>query len=50
MPVLIGDKGVEKIIELDLEKDEKINFDLSIKAVQELFNAAINVDSDLKNK
>ncbi|MBA1337766.1 MAG: malate dehydrogenase [Pelagibacterales bacterium] len=50
VPVVIGDKGVEKIIELDLEKDEKINFDLSIKAVQELFNAAINLDSDLKNK
>ena len=50
VPVVIGDKGVEKIIKLDLEKDEKINFDLSIKAVQELFNAAINLDSDLKNK
>ena len=48
VPVVIGEKGVEKIIELDLEKDEKKNFDLSIKAVQELFNAAINLDSDLK--
>ena len=48
VPVVIGEKGVEKIIELDLEKDEKKNFDLSIKAVQELFNAAINLDTDLK--
>ena len=50
VPVIIGSKGVEKIIELSLEKDEKINFDLSIKAVQELFKAAINLDPDLKNK
>jgi len=50
VPVIIGSKGVEKIIELPLEKDEKINFDLSIKAVQELFKAAMNLDSDLKNK
>jgi malate dehydrogenase len=50
VPVIIGSKGVEKVIELPLEKDEKINFDLSIKAVQELFKAAINLDPDLKNK
>ena len=50
VPVIIGSSGVEKIIELSLEKDEKINFDLSIKAVQELFKAAINLDPDLKNK
>jgi len=48
VPVIIGSKGVEKIIELSLEKDEKINFDLSIKAVQELFKAATNLDPDLK--
>jgi|TARA_B110000014_G_scaffold68063_1_gene46508 malate dehydrogenase len=48
VPVIIGNKGVEKIIELDLEKDEKTNFDLSIKAVQELFSAAMNLDPDLK--
>ena len=36
VPVIIGNNGVEKVIELDLEKDEKTNFDLSIKAVQEL--------------
>ena len=49
VPVIIGNNGVEKIIELDLEKDEKTNFDLSIKAVQELFSAAMNLDPDLKN-
>jgi len=49
VPVIIGNNGVEKIIELALEKDEKANFDLSIKAVQELFSAAKNLDPDLKN-
>ena len=48
VPVIIGSKGVEKIIELSLEKEEKINFDLSIKAVNELFKAAMNLDPDLK--
>ena len=47
VPVIIGSKGVEKIVELTLDKNEKANFDLSIKAVRELFEAAIKIDSDL---
>jgi len=47
VPVIIGSKGVEKIIELSLSKDEKDNFDLSIKAVKELFSSAVKIDKDL---
>jgi malate dehydrogenase len=47
VPVVIGNEGIEKIVELPLNKEEKANFDLSIKAVRELFAAAINIDKDL---
>ena len=40
VPVIIGKKGVEKVVEIKLSSDEKIQFEKSIKAVQELFNAA----------
>ena len=47
VPVIIGKKGVEKVIELKLEDDEKLNFNNSIKSVQELFNAAKKIDKGL---
>ena len=47
VPVIIGAGGVEKIIELSLSNEEKVNFDNSIKAVQELFDAAKKIDSSL---
>ena len=47
VPVIIGSKGVEKVIELDLSTEEKNNFDNSIKAVKELFDAAIKIDPEL---
>ena len=47
VPVVIGSEGVEKVIELPLNKDEKANFDLSINAVKELFQSAIKIDNDL---
>ena len=40
VPVIIGKGGVEKVIELNLNKEEKDNFNKSIKAVEDLFNAA----------
>ena len=49
VPVIIGSKGVEKIVELNLDKNEKTNFDLSIAAVKELFAAAVKIDKDLAN-
>ncbi len=47
VPVIIGAKGVEKIIELSLSKDEKEKFDNSIKSVEDLFNAAKKIDPEL---
>ena len=47
VPVIIGKNGVEKIIEFELAGEEKINFDNSIKAVQELFDAAKKIDPSL---
>ena len=48
VPVIIGSKGVEKIIEINLSDEEKINFDKSIDAVKELFDAAKKIDENLK--
>ena len=47
VPVVIGENGVEKIIELDLSSEEKNNFNKSIQAVKELFDAAKKIDSSL---
>ncbi|MDC0524811.1 malate dehydrogenase [Pelagibacteraceae bacterium] len=47
VPVIIGSGGVEKVVELDLSKDEKDNFEKSIKAVKDLFDAAKKIDSQL---
>ena len=49
VPVVIGNSGIEKIIELSLNKDERVNFDLSITAVRELFETAVKIDKDLAN-
>ena len=43
VPVVIGSQGVEKVIELPLDKNEKDNFNLSINAVKELFEKAIKI-------
>ena len=48
VPVIIGSKGVEKVIEIDLSENEKKDFEKSIKAVSDLFDAAANIDKDLK--
>ena len=47
VPVIIGSGGVEKVVEIDLTDDEKLNFNNSIKAVQELFAAAKKLDPNL---
>ena len=48
VPVIIGSGGVEKIVELQLDKEEKKNFENSIKSVQDLFQAAQKIDPSLK--
>jgi len=47
VPVMIGNNGVEKVIEVNFSKEEKIQFSKSIKAVQNLYEAARNIDKDL---
>ena len=48
VPVIIGSNGIEEVIELTLDDEEKKYFDTSIDAVKELFDAAINIDANLK--
>ena len=48
VPVIIGSNGIEKVVELNLNKNEKDIFDLSIKAVKKLFDDATKIDPDLK--
>jgi malate dehydrogenase len=45
--VIIGKNGIEKIVEINLSKDEKKEFDQSISAVKELFAAAKKIDKEL---
>ena len=47
VPVIIGSKGVEKVVELKLSSEEQKNFDNSIKSVKELFYAAQKIDPEL---
>ncbi len=47
VPVIIGSGGVEKIIELELNTEEKKNFKKSVEAVKDLFNAAKKIDTSL---
>ena len=44
VPVVIGEKGIEKVIEINLNEEEKNNLNNSIKAVTELFDAAKKID------
>ena len=47
VPVIIGKNGVEKIVEIELSNEEKKNLESSIKAVEELYQAAKKIDSNI---
>jgi len=47
VPVVIGENGVEKILEIDLSNEEKEQFNLSIKAVKDLYQVAKKIDKNL---
>jgi malate dehydrogenase len=47
VPAIIGKNGIERVIEINLSKEEKKNFDHSISAVKELFDAAKKNDHTL---
>ena len=49
VPVIIGKNGVEKVVEIKISEDEKKQFDSSIKAVEELFEAATKIDTSLNS-
>ena len=46
-PVVLGAKGVERIVEIELNKDEQVMFDKSVSAVQGLVDACIKIAPDL---
>ena len=48
VPVVIGKTGVEKIEEIELDQKEKAEFNNSVEAVRKLWEAATNIDPDLK--
>jgi malate dehydrogenase len=48
VPVIIGSKGIEKVVEIELGEVEKKNFEKSVKAVRTLLETAIKIDPDLK--
>ena len=48
VPTVIGNKGVERIIEIDLNDTEKINFSKSVETVQKLIQDCKKIDLDLK--
>ncbi|MBF87292.1 MAG: malate dehydrogenase [Pelagibacterales bacterium] len=50
VPVIIGSKGIEKIIAVDLNKEEKAMFKKSAKAVYDLVNACKDIEKSLKTQ
>jgi len=47
VPTVIGAGGVEKVIEIALDKDEKAMFDKSVNAVRDLVKACKDIDASL---
>ena len=47
VPVVIGEKGIEKVITVKLNKEEKLMFKKSSKAVYDLVKACKNIDKAL---
>ncbi len=48
VPVVINNKGIDKIEVMELDQKEKEQFDHSIEAVKKLWDAASEIDPDLK--
>jgi malate dehydrogenase len=47
VPVVIGEKGVERIVEIALDDSAKANFQISVEAVRELLVACKQIDGSL---
>jgi malate dehydrogenase len=50
VPVVIGAKGIEKIVEIELNKSEKAMFDASVKAVKGLVATTRKLQSEAGKK
>ena len=49
VPVIVGKNGIEKIEEIELDENEKSEFNNSVDAVKKLWEAASKIDPSLKN-
>jgi malate dehydrogenase len=47
VPCVIGEKGVERIVEIALDDSAKANFEVSVEAVKELLVACKQIDGSL---
>jgi malate dehydrogenase len=47
VPCVIGEKGVERIVEIALDDSAKANFQVSVEAVKELLVACKQIDGSL---
>ncbi len=47
VPVVIGEKGIERIVEIKLDKDEQVMLDKSVDAVKGLVEACKGIDTNL---
>ena len=47
VPVIIGENGIEKVIEIDLDKDEAAMLQKSVDAVKGLVEACKGIDDSL---
>jgi malate dehydrogenase len=47
VPTIIGENGVEKVIEIDLDIAEREEFDKSVNSVKGLMDACKSIDASL---
>ena len=47
VPVIIGEGGVERVVEIELNADEQAMFDHSVDAVKGLLDACKNIEPSL---
>ncbi len=50
VPVVIGAKGVERIVEIEMDRGEKAMFEKSVASVRGLVDACLKIAPDLGNK
>ena len=49
VPTVIGENGIERIVEINMNDDEKAMFDHSVDAVKGLIEACVGIDPSLKS-